>query len=415
MTDADFNMGDVWLQRDFPGTMVFYEQLMEDGHDFSYGQVVHGLRKWCKQEGYSSITALRQAISDGKYSAYRDPVQPDEVEAFKVARRQLAKELIDNLPDVLKEKPENWPATPLLYRTLESEDRKRILLRIAELSKQVMADIDPIPTHFTYRYDTDRPIAILWAGCMHMGGRFTDHAFVERQINEWPGDFFFLGDEIEGFSPSWFNQMSLMDQPLSVNLQTELFDLYLDGVAGRTKGGVWSQHGHLWFEKDKGYSPIKERYLRRGIPFFEGTANLTFVVGEQVYKIVASHNFPGSSIYNANHKHVRALRFEYPNADVLIDGDKHFYSAQERNVYVDEYRDGTRQSPFAWFVQTGTAKSGTDKYTIRRWTPGQSEWAITVLYPDRHLVKVTRHMDDAIAWMNRKLADAAPDAARLAA
>lgn len=299
------------------------------------------------------------------------------------------------------------------YPNIEVVDEKVALLKEApevrikkyrEAAKAVtdlLNETDPIFTKQSRVFEGNKPIAILWPSCMHLGGRYTDHEFIERSINQFLefGYIFFIGDEIEGFLHSWFHAGSVMEQALQVNLQIEMFDAFMERAWPKTLGGMWSQHGSMWFEKTQGYTPLKRRYIEHGVPFFDGKAKLTYKVGNQTYFIAASHEFSGVSQWNRNHPHVKALRFDYPSADVIVAGDKHTYAVQEMEVYTEEYESGRRPSPFVWLVQSGTAKTGPDKYTIKRWSKGEAEWPITVLYPDQHLVKVTRHIDDARRWI----------------
>lgn len=298
--------------------------------------------------------------------------------------------------------PEPLPIMQKIKITNSPEQRVEKLREAARMITDLMNEADPVITHTTKVFDTDRPVAIMWPSCMHLGGRYTDHDFIERTMNEFTefGYVFFIGDEIEGFTPSWFHSGSIVEQALQVPLQIELFDAYMERFWDRTIGGCWSQHGAMWFEKNQGTNPLKKRYTERGIPYFDGAANLTYRVGNQDYYIVASHEFPGNSLWNKNHSHVRALRFNYPTADAIIAGDKHTYAYQEFQAYTDEYEAGRRPSPWIQLIQSGTAKTGPDKYTIKAWSKGQAEWPITVLFPDQHLIKVTRHIEDARRWVN---------------
>lgn len=297
---------------------------------------------------------------------------------------------------------EREPVFTSQVQVLDSPEQRSAKLReAARMITELMNESDPVTTHYTRVFDTTKPVAIMWASCMHLGGRYTDHDFIERTMNEFAdfGHIFFIGDEIEGFSPAWFHSGSIIEQGLQIPLQIELFDSYMERFWDRTIGGCWSQHGSMWFEKNQGTNPLKRRYLDRGIPYFDGSANLTYQVGNQLYYIVASHEFPGNSQWNKNHSHIRALRFNYPTADAIIAGDKHTYAYQEIQVYTDEYEAGRRPSPWVHLIQSGTAKTGPDKYTIKAWSKGQAEWPITVLFPEEHLIKVTRHIDDARKWV----------------
>jgi hypothetical protein len=326
-------------------------------------------------------------------------IEDAEVAALRAILRKTA-----NLqaPEVM---PLSYPPVEETKLLTKKDSPAVRIARFREAAKAVTAlqdEHDPVITHYSQLFDTNKPVAIMWASCMHLGGRYTDHEFIENALNTFLefGSVFFIGDEIEGFTPSWFHAGSIMEQALQVTQQVNMFDAYMEQFWSKVLGGMWSQHGSMWFEKNQGYTPLKRRYTERGIPFFDGTANLTYQVGDQVYYIVASHEFSGNSQWNKNHPHIKSLRFDHPTADAIIAGDKHTYAVQELQVYTEEFEAGRRASPWVWLIQSGTAKTGPDKYTIKRWGKGEAEWPITVLYPDQHLIKVTRHIEDARRWVN---------------
>lgn len=353
-----------------------------------------------------------KAYKDGYAESYSTKMYGEEEELQEITPEDITVEELDLLRNMLRVgaednfeamrySPDQFPETEVVYNEYDPEERIAKLREAMRLIREVQDQDDPIYTNFVKDFKTDRPVAVMFPSCMHMGGRYTDDEFIEQQLDSFSdyGYFFDLGDEIDGFTPAWFHAGSIVEQPLQVPYQIALFDAYMDRFWNKIIGGMWSQHGSMWFEKNQGYTPLKRRFLERGIPFFDGRANLTFKVGDQVYSVVASHEFVGTSQWNQTHALIKALKMEYPNADVVVQGDKHTYKVDELVAYPEEYEAKRRQSPFVWLIQTGTAKTGPDKYTIKRWSKGQSIWPITVFYPDRHLVKVTRHIEDAIRWL----------------
>ena len=270
--------------------------------------------------------------------------------------------------------------------------------------QQLQARYDPVITHYHHTIKTGKPIAILLAGCMQIGGRWTYHSMIREKLEQMlscPGIYMGqFGDEIENFQArSFAGERSVFDQAIEPRLQRILWDKWLDRVEGLTLWAVGSQHGTIWDERVKGFAPLKYTYVDRGIPFFDGQSYYKLTVGTEDYNLAIAHEFPGSSIYNPNHPQGRALWQRYPNADVVAMADKHQYSVQERQVYGPEVLAGNRPSPYVYLIQIGTAKGGPDPYTIRGWERGQTEWPWLVLWPDQHLMKVTRHFDDVRLWL----------------
>jgi len=285
-----------------------------------------------------------------------------------------------------------------------TDDALEDLLELARRTQIEMMKVDPVITHLDVDLrHAEGPQAFLLAGCMQTGGRWTFHEFIRQRLqqaisnpNVWIG---FFGDDIENFySGTFAGAMSQYEQPLQPPLQRRAWELWLDVVKDRVKWATWSQHGSIWDEK-AGFGYIKKMYLDRKIPFFDGFGYVKVMCGREVYQVAVSHEFPGSSMYNKTHAQKRALWQRFPLADVIAQADKHQYAISEEDVYGLEVAAGNRPSPYVHLVQIGTAKAGPDKYTIRGWEPGTAEWPWMVLYPDRHLVKMTRHFDDVMLWV----------------
>lgn len=275
------------------------------------------------------------------------------------------------------------------------------MLSLAESLAEISNAADPVITHHTIKMPGDRPAAILFPSCSHLGGRYTHYQGFRQMLNEalaidglyWAP----LGDDIEGFLPGFPDTSATMGQPLSPEHQLIMLGLFVQKLAkaGRLLLGMHSQHGGDWFEKRHGYNPVKRAYLRNRVPFFDGQAYIKLEVGEQTYNVAMSHQFPGHSMYNRLHPQARAMREQFPNADVIVQGDKHTYAMSETTSYVWEVDAGNRVSPFVWFVQTGTAKTGPDKYTIKRWGRGVFEWPVLVFHHDDHYIEATRSLRTA--------------------
>jgi hypothetical protein len=278
--------------------------------------------------------------------------------------------------------------------TLES---LRKIMEAVEASNQVKDALDPIITTKTFNFKArTTPLVILWAGCFHMFGRFTNHQFILDQVKTALDRGFYmgwLGDEVEGYFSSFRDARPVGDQAFPVNLQFAIFDLFLELLHEHVLCGFSSQHGSLWQSKATGVTTIKSAYMRRKVPYFDGQGYLRFEVGDQTYHVAGAHGFPGFSMHNPNHPQWRAFWQKFPLADAVIQADKHQFAFQKRHVHGFEVEMGNRPSKILWLVQVGTAKEGPEPYTISTWERGFAEWPFMVLYPDTHRVEVTDRLD----------------------
>ena len=284
------------------------------------------------------------------------------------------------------------------------------LMEIADALKDALAAHDPVLTHHEMTLGDGGPVGIVFTSCAHLGGRYTAHREVRDMIETAlavPGLYWApLGDDIEGYLSGFPDKASVHEQPMNIGIQLLMLRAMLNKLSGggRLLFGTASQHGGKWFEARGGHNPVKDAYRDSGVPWFDGQAYIKLHVGPQVYQLAVAHEFPGHSMYNQLHPHARALRWNYPMADVIVQGDKHTYAVSEVTSYIKEYDAGNRKSPFTWFVQTGTAKTGLDKYTVKRWPHGIMEWPVLLFESETHNIECTRHWRTVRAWLQPLMA-----------
>jgi hypothetical protein len=273
-------------------------------------------------------------------------------------------------------------------------------------NQHAVDSVDPILTTETIKLDTDAPVGIIFVSCSHLGSRYVNHkAFAEllHQVLDIPRLYWFaLGDDTEGMT-GFFDVASAHEQALAdPRLQRRMLALVLDQLAEKNKllCGFAGQHGADWERRKRGADPIKNMYLDRGVPYFDGQSFIKLQVGEQTYKLFAAHQLPGNSMYNKNHPQKRAALWKAPSADVVVMGDKHTYSVQQEAVDTFEYLAGERPSYLRWLVQVGAAKTGPDPYTIKSWSPAVWEWPILIFRPDRHCIAQAADLELARYMLN---------------
>jgi hypothetical protein len=285
--------------------------------------------------------------------------------------------------------------------------------RFLEIAPKLVANAqahDPVITHDTFTFEGDHPIAVIFPSCAHLGGRYTayeDFRKIFYRVLNTPHIYWAsLGDDVEGFLPQFPDTDAVLSQIADVRRQEQILCSVLEELACRNKllFGMASQHGGSWPQKRHGINPIKQLYRNCGVPFYDGKVYLKFVVGNQTYQIAAAHEFPGSSQFNPLHAQVRARLFDFPEADLVVMGDKHKAALMELPASQWELGAGNRKSDTVLLLQAGTAKTGPDKFAIHGWSVGQLGWPIVVFYPREHRLKASKDFDDIEYWLGLKAA-----------
>ncbi len=249
----------------------------------------------------------------------------------------------------------------------------------------------------------DRPIAMVSASDLHMGGGYTDHKAI-RTTTEYiiEHDNLYLGlsgDSIEGFIPGVMPAETIEQQPSSVKAQLWALDSLTKELCEKNKlwWMMWGDHDAKWFEKTVGINIVRELVKGR-VPYFVGRGLATVLVGDQKYYILVNHSERFRSQWNVNHPERRAYEQFFP-ADVVISGHTHKPAFQMFHHYDALREAGLEIGGEAWLVHNGTFKTGPDPYTIRGWTRGIMGVPTIVFHPDKHEKHVFRDPQSAVAYM----------------
>lgn len=316
-------------------------------------------------------------------------------EGMRSAVRRWAK---DNVPSVVVAEAgahfaghETMPSLAPVFATPHPDDMTlEEFVALTRLTQKAVDSVDPQPTHEIIRLPGDKPCAILFASCMHLGSRYVNHAAFEAMLKDvlkvdrlyW----LMLGDDVEGmagfFDVAAASEQAIADPRVQRAMLARVLDKLVD--AGKLLAGFAGQHGADWQRRKSGEDPIKTMYTGRKIPYFDGQAFIRLEIGEQVYRLFGSHQLPGHSMYNQNHAQKRAALFKAPSADVIFMGDKHVTAVQRITLDTWEYLAGERPSPQQILLQVGTQKTGPDHYTVKTWSPAFWDWPILVFRHDRH-------------------------------
>jgi len=269
---------------------------------------------------------------------------------------------------------------------------------LLEHAQRIITHADPIQTQAEIMLG-DKPVAVMFTSCWHLGSRFTAYAEFREILNKLlETDRFYIGihgDEIDNFGVSFPSAEAVFNQLIPPKYQRQMLAQLVNRLAEKKKAlyACWSNHPGF-DERKLGENLVKPIYAEAGIPYFDGKGTIRLKVGEQEYLLYVAHEFKGQSQWNRNHAQVRALTFEMPGADLVVMGDKHTAGIHKVPHHVPAYDAGLHESMWAWLVQTGTAKSGPDLYSIRNWTHGIFEWPVFVFMPNEHSVFPVERLKD---------------------
>jgi len=284
------------------------------------------------------------------------------------------------------------------------DDEDFDLEQFLEMAPQLVREAqrrDPVITHDVFDFASKKPVAVMFPSCAHLGGRYTAYEEFRTAFQQmlaidrlYVGS---MGDDIEGFEASFRDADAVYGQIVDIKIQYKILESVLEELASRNKllFGVASQHGGDWTQRSTGSNPIKSLYLKHGVPFFDGMAYVTFKIGEQNYKVALSHAFKGTSAWNPLHPQMKAWKFEFPRADLVVMGDRHQYGWSE----VPGYGWEEDAPETVLLLQCGTMKILNDKFTIKRFSQGRLGWPVVVFSPDDHVVKWSTDLDDIKYWL----------------
>jgi len=256
--------------------------------------------------------------------------------------------------------------------------------------------VEPVIKSAEIRIPTDgMPVAFSPTSCWHLGGLYTYHEGFREKMDELLGiDRFYWGvhgDEYEGFPADW--AMTVFNNLLPPSIQKKLVAKIISKLHGEGKllYSMWSNHP-AFEERKTGESPseIIWRGQAPGVPYFSGKGIVKLLVGGggkkyQEYILSVAHVFKGHSQWNPSHSQRRQFD-NVPQADFVIQGDKHSYSYQEIMGKTEAYDAGLQKNYTVHLVQTGTAKALNDPYTLRCWSRGVFIWPVFVLSGKEHRI-----------------------------
>jgi len=200
----------------------------------------------------------------------------------------------------------------------------------------------------------------------HLGSLFTDYdrwikhiEYVKNTKGLYIGA---VGDLIDNFL-RFRNLNPIFKQVLSPKNQTVFLQETLEYIKDKLLFAFWGNHDVEWQEKNASFSEIAE-ILGQDFVYFNAVGRINLKVGDQIYRLIGSHNFPGHSHWNPTHPLLRAAK-KYPGYGVYFQGDKHNSSY----LYCSPTDD--IDSEHAHMLQVGTFKTLGDTYSNRYFGNGE--------------------------------------------
>ena len=251
---------------------------------------------------------------------------------------------------------------------------------------------DPFVEHFEIKFNTDKPVALVSASDLHLGGGFTDHEAIRatfEYILNTDGLYVALtGDTIEGFIPGVKPAETIEQQIAPVKQQLWAAESLVRELIANDKLWWlgWGEHDAKWFEQTIGINIVREMF-KHEVPYLMGRAVIKLGIGSQEYFVLANHAERGRSGNSATAAGRKAYESFFP-ADVVISGHTHKPEFRRFEHYQELRAAGLNLGGKSWIVQNGTFKTGPDPYTIRTWNRGVLGVPTMVFQPDIHDVDV---------------------------
>lgn len=177
----------------------------------------------------------------------------------------------------------------------------------------------------TIRIPEGDVIGLMQFGDQHIGAMGADYSlFLELTdiILNTPNLYVALmGDEVE-MAIKLRGVAEVCAQVLDPSMQAAFIESWIEEIAPKVLFSVWSNHSTEREEAATGNSIIKS-ILARKVVFFSGLGHVDLYVGEQLYKLAVTHKFKGATAMDPTAGCKKYMRFNYPEADVAMQGDIH--------------------------------------------------------------------------------------------
>jgi hypothetical protein len=236
----------------------------------------------------------------------------------------------------------------------------------------------------------------------HLGSPHTDYqAFLDTTDLLLGHDIHFIvvGPDLET-AFTWFRSAeAVLNQVIPPWMQIEMYRQWLDEMLPKCVATCGDNHTDQRLERHLGDIGL---VWRTDLPYFRTFGRLEVEVGPEngpteMYDIILSHKYKGSSIYHNLQPVLRLMRDIYPIADVYMTAHTH-KPAYMSGIFYEEARPIL---PDQHFIVCGGFKNNGDLFSLRNFGGGGVLGLPTLaLWPDRHEIAYFRSPQLALEVMN---------------
>lgn len=179
--------------------------------------------------------------------------------------------------------------------------------------------------HAKIEIKTDKPICVVLIADLQLGAWSTDYdLFVKltEEIKNTPNLYVALEGDLIQLAIKLRNVLEVSDNLLPPKWQFQFVASWLDELSDKLLWSGWCNHGPMREEAVLGFSKTAEILSQRMI-YHNGIGHIDLTVGDQTYKIAATHFFRGRSIENPCHGQMRYMRREGIDREIALAGDSH--------------------------------------------------------------------------------------------
>jgi predicted phosphodiesterase len=234
--------------------------------------------------------------------------------------------------------------------------------------REVKKDDIEIEMVKSHRIETDSPwIMLAFSGDWHLGSFYVDPGkidlIVDFIVENKHTYLITVGDLIDNFRR--FRSTEALFEQLSPNDQYNILESLIERLTESEKliATTWGNHDVEFDERLSGYSFVS-KLIGQKTKYFNGMGKLKLQINEVKYKIGLTHHYKGTSIYNPNHEHIRFLKEQFPDCDIVAMGHRHFPASN----WFPIFKSG--ESPIPYMVRCGSPKDC--PYTARYYGRGIS-------------------------------------------
>jgi len=213
--------------------------------------------------------------------------------------------------------------------------------RRQQFSKEASWSQDAATIHII----TNKPIALVAIGDLHIGSLGTDVELLERFTDDLLScdDVYIalLGDLAQHAINMSQGILAMMDAAVPVETQTEIVQSWFDEICPRVAFATWDNHSIARHERAIGESPLKS-YFKKRVVYHNGIGHVDLRVGSErkfeTYRIACAHEFRGRSFLNPLHAQQRYGRFEGTDREIIMSAHSHrpaimaYYDGMMRRV-----------------------------------------------------------------------------------